>query len=82
MSFFLAKLPEKAKKIEILPRFQTWMKKTNIVLASFIILKIWKLLIQKLEQASPTVTDDSTTRAINIFRVRVSCITPVVWSIN
>ena len=30
LSFFKAKLPEKAKKIEILLRFQRWMKKTNI----------------------------------------------------
>ena len=29
------------------------MKKTNILQASFIILKIWKLLMQKLKQASP-----------------------------
>ena len=32
--FFIAKLPEKAKKIEILLRFQRWMKKTNILRAS------------------------------------------------
>ena len=30
-SFFIAKLPEKAKNIEILLRFQRWMKKTNIL---------------------------------------------------
>ena len=29
-SFFIAKLPEKAKKIEFLLRFQRWVKKTNI----------------------------------------------------
>ena len=34
LSFFIAKLPEKAKKIEILLRFQRWMKKTNILRAS------------------------------------------------
>ena len=39
LSFFSAKLPEKAKKIEILPRFQKWMKKTNILRVSIIILK-------------------------------------------
>ena len=44
------KLPEEAKKIEIFPK---WMKKTNILQASFIILKILKLLMQKLKQASP-----------------------------
>ena len=53
MSFFKAKLPEKAKRIEILPRFQRLVKKTNILRASFIILKIWKRLMQKLKQASP-----------------------------
>ena len=37
------KLPEKANKIGILPRFQRWMKKTIILRARFsIILKIWK----------------------------------------
>ena len=41
MSFFTAKLPEKAKKIEILPKFQRWMEKTNILEASFIILNTW-----------------------------------------
>ena len=45
LSFFTVKLPEKAKKIEIFPKFQRWMKKTNILQASFIILKIWKLLM-------------------------------------
>ena len=30
LSFFIAKLPEKAKKTEFLLRFQRWMKKTNI----------------------------------------------------
>ena len=39
------KSPEEAKKIEIFPKFQRWMKKTNILQASFIILKIWKLLM-------------------------------------
>ena len=48
LSFFTAKLPEKAKKIEILPKFRT-----NILQASFIRLKIWKLLMQKLKQALP-----------------------------
>ena len=42
LSFFTVKLPEEAKKIEI---FQRWMNKTNILRASFIILKIWKLLM-------------------------------------
>ena len=37
LSFFIAKLPEKAKKIEILLRFQRWMKKTNILLASSVL---------------------------------------------
>ena len=32
--FCIAKLPEKAQKIEILLRFQRWMKKTNILRAS------------------------------------------------
>ena len=50
MSFFTAKLPEKAK-------FQRWVKKTNILQASFIILKIWKLLMQRLKQASPKATE-------------------------
>ena len=40
LSSFTAKLPEKAKKIEIFPKFQRWMKKTNILQARFIILKI------------------------------------------
>ena len=40
LSFFTVKLPEEAKKIEIFPKFQRWMKKTNILQASFIILKI------------------------------------------
>ena len=40
LSLFTAKLPEKAKKIEILPKFRT-----NILQASFIMLKIWKLLM-------------------------------------
>ena len=31
LSFFIAKLPEKAKRIEILVRFQRWMKKKNIL---------------------------------------------------
>ena len=48
LSFFTAKLPEKAKTIEILPKFRT-----NILQASFITLKIWKLLMQKLKQALP-----------------------------
>ena len=30
MSFFTLKLPEEAKKIEIFPKFQRWMEKTNI----------------------------------------------------
>ena len=30
LSFFTLKLPEEAKKIEIFPKFQRWMKKTNI----------------------------------------------------
>ena len=34
LSFSIAKLPEKAKKIEILRRFQRWMKKKNILWAS------------------------------------------------
>ena len=37
LSFFTAKVSEKAKKIEILPKFQRWMEKTNILQASFII---------------------------------------------
>ena len=44
VSFFMVKLQEEAKKTEILPRFQRWKKKTNILQASFIILKIRKLL--------------------------------------
>ena len=32
----MVKLPEDAKKIEIFPKFQRWMKKTNILQASFI----------------------------------------------
>ena len=52
LSFFTVKLPEKAKKIEIFPKFQRWTKKTNILQACFIIPKIWKLLMQKLKQAS------------------------------
>ena len=51
------KLPEEAKKIEIFPKFQRWMKKTNILQASFIILKIWKLLMHRLKQASPKATE-------------------------
>ena len=31
LSFFIAKLPEKAKRIEIFVRFQRWMKKKNIL---------------------------------------------------
>ena len=65
MSFFAAKLPEKAKKIEILPKFQRWMKKPNILQASFIILKIWKLLMQKLKQASPKEAIDNFMSFIN-----------------
>ena len=42
LSFFTVKLPEEAKKIEIFPKFQRWMKKMNILQASFIILKVWK----------------------------------------
>ena len=53
LSFFTAKLPEKAKKIEIVLKFERVTKKTNILQASFIILKTWKLLMQKLKQASP-----------------------------
>ena len=34
LSFSIAKLPEKAKKTEILRRFQRWMKKKNILWAS------------------------------------------------
>ena len=30
LSFFTLKLPEEAKKIEIFPKFQRWMEKTNI----------------------------------------------------
>ena len=30
LSFFAFKLPEEAEKIEIFPKFQRWMKKTNI----------------------------------------------------
>ena len=37
LSFFIAKLPEKAKKIEILLSFQGWMKKTNILRASSVL---------------------------------------------
>ena len=37
LSFFIAKLPEKAKKIEILLRFQRWMTKTNILRARSIL---------------------------------------------
>ena len=37
LSFFTARLPEKAKKIEILLRFQRWMKKTNIRRASSVL---------------------------------------------
>ena len=37
LSFFIAKLPEKTKKIEILLRFQRWMKKTNILRASSVL---------------------------------------------
>ena len=33
------------QKIEIFPKFQRWMKKANILQASFIILKILKLLM-------------------------------------
>ena len=51
LSFFIVKLPEEAKKIENFLKFQVWMK-TNILQACFIILKIWKLLMQKLKQAS------------------------------
>ena len=40
LSFFTVKLPKEAKKIEIFPKFQRWMKKMNILQASFIILKI------------------------------------------
>ena len=36
---FLSETTRKAKKIEILPRFQKWMKKTNILRVSIIILK-------------------------------------------
>ena len=55
LSFFKVKLPEEAKKIEIFLKFQRRMKKTNILQASFIILKIWnvRLLMEKLKQASP-----------------------------
>ena len=31
LSFFTLKLPEEAKKIEIFPKFQRWMKKKNIL---------------------------------------------------
>ena len=55
LSFIIVKLPEDAKKIEHFPKFQRWMKKTNIFPACFIILKIWKLLMQKLKQASQSV---------------------------
>ena len=37
LSFFIAKLPEKAEKIEILLRFQRWLKKTNIRQASSVV---------------------------------------------
>ena len=37
LSFFTVKLPQEARKIEIFPKFQRWMKKTNILHASFII---------------------------------------------
>ena len=30
LSFFTLKLPEEAKKIDIFPKFQRWMRKTNI----------------------------------------------------
>ena len=33
------------------------MRTTNILQASFIILKIWKLLMQRLKQASPKATE-------------------------
>lgn len=52
MSFFIAKLPEKkAKMIESLPGSRRWMRKTNNLCASFIFLKMWKILMQKLKQA-------------------------------
>ena len=35
MSFFTVKLPEEAKKIENFPKFQRWMKKTNILRSEF-----------------------------------------------
>ena len=34
LSFFTLTLPEDAKKIEIFPEFQIWMKKTNIFLSA------------------------------------------------
>ena len=37
LSFLIAKVPEKAKKIEILLRFQRWMKKTNILRANLVL---------------------------------------------
>ena len=44
---------KKLKRLKFFPNFQRWMKKTNILQASFIILKICKRLMQKLKQASP-----------------------------
>ena len=46
MSFFIAKLPENAKKIEILLRFQRWMTKIEDEHSPSevnVILNIWKL---------------------------------------
>ena len=37
LSFFIAKLPEKAKKIEIFLRFQRWMERTNFLRASSVL---------------------------------------------
>ena len=57
LSFFM-KLPEKAKKIETLLRFQRWMKKTNILWARF-------NSMQKLKQLSPKARKHNTNLSTN-----------------
>ena len=57
--FKIAQLPEKAQKIEILPRFRRWMKKRNILCVSFIILKIWKLVTSRFVSMDLSYPDDS-----------------------
>ena len=57
LSFFM-KLPEKAKKIETLLRFQRWMKKTNILWARF-------NSMQKLKQLSPKARRPNTILSTN-----------------